>query len=267
MGTSVGWFIVMALMGVLGGWLGVKVGRGPVWHGRLAVTVSVLLLVTWAFLVRRPVVALQLIPLPMLSRIEGVGAIPIFMVVVGVAWSRGQMGRQKRLAAWAAVLGLVYFIQGGMWMLESTPAVGFAQTVDGQPVRQSQDYTCVAAASATALNMLHIYTTEAEMAELTETRPVVGTTTVRALYGLSRRLASTPYHAELIEVDFDDLVGMPMPALTPLQYEPTRRHMVTLLTVRPYLIMLHDPVQGHMIMPPDMFKAYYRGQIIVFMPR
>ena len=267
MDSSVVWFILIALLGVLGGWCGIVLGRGPAWQGRLAITIGVLCLITWAFLARHPSVAVQLIPLSLLSRIEGTGAMPLFMLVVGVAWSRGQVTRQKRLAAWSAMLGLVYFVQGGMWMLQTTPATGFANQIEPVPVRQSQEYSCVAAASATALNILHIYTTEAEMAELTETRPGVGATTIRAMNGLSRRLESTPYRVALIDIDYDKLDGLPMPALTPLQFEPGKRHMVTILDADYRRVVLHDPIQGRLVMPLSTFKAHYRGQVIVFLPR
>jgi predicted double-glycine peptidase len=202
-----------------------------------------------------------------LSRLEGTAAIPIFMMIVGVAWSRSEVLRQRRMALIAAGLGCFYFVQGGMWMLQSTPSVGFAQTVNGQPVQQSQDYSCVPAASATALNLLSIYTTEAEMAKLTETRPGNGATTIRALNGVRRRLASTPYRAELVELKYEGLVGAPMPALSALQFEPGRRHMVTLLNVSSQHIAIHDPVQGTVNLPRDIFEQFYRGEVILILPR
>ena len=84
-------------------------------------------------------------------------------------------------------------------MIQSTPRNAFGRQTSSGPVMQSQDYSCVPAACATALNQLGLPTTEAEMAELTQTRPGTGATLIRALAGLRERLAGTSFSVELVQ--------------------------------------------------------------------
>ncbi len=265
MDASIYWFIAILGVSALSLMLGLHLGRGPKSHGRIGLIIGVVLLGLWAWLMKNPAVALEIIPLQVLSRIEGTAAVPVFFAVVGIAWSRSRLSRQRRLVAWAFVLGAIYLIQGGAWMLQSTPSVGFAQTIKrDQPVRQSQEYSCVPAACATALNILGYYTTEAEMARLTYTRPGTGSTIIRAMDGLSRRLAGSGYEVKLLQPSYEELRRLPMPALTPLQLESTRRHMVTILSVDPDWVEFSDPVEGEMSLPRDVFEHYYVGQVLVF---
>ena len=244
---------------------GLCLGRGPRWAGRVGLIVGMALLMTWVWLMRHPAIAVQMMPVSLLSRIEGTGATPFFLLIVGVAWGQSQLARQRRLATLAMVLGMIYFLHGGLWLLQSTPSVGFAQTVSSQQsVMQSQDYSCVAAACATALNTLGFEATEAQMAQLTNTRPGTGATMIRAMAGLTRRLAKTDYRVTLLDTDYAGLMKLPMPALTPLQYEATRQHMVTLLEIKPDTVVLADPMGGVYGLPRPEFEASFIGQVLVF---
>jgi predicted double-glycine peptidase len=265
MDASIGWFIGIAALAV-GAWSGgVYLGRGPRW--RPALIIGMLMLGGWAWLIHHPAVAVRAIPLPLLSRIEGVAAVPIFMMIVGIALGRSHLPRQKRLALWATLLGSVYFLQGGFWLLQVTPQVGLAQTIEHGPIKQSQDYSCVPAATATTLNLLGFYTTEAEMARLTDTRAGTGSTMIRAMNGLNRRLQGTSYTVELIEPTVRQLRVVRLPALVPLQFEATRRHMVTILEVDSEKVRIADPLEGTINLLCAEFEQAYRNQVLVFRPR
>lgn len=263
MGETVAWFVSMAGFAALAWCVGVYLGRAPR-RSTAGLLLGVALLAIWAYLAHHPAVAVRVIPVAVLSHIEGIAPVPIFMFVIGIVWSQSRVPRQKRVAGWAAVLGVVYFLQGGMWMLQTTPAVGFAETVTRGAVLQSQEYSCVPAACATALNTLGVYTSEAEMAQLTQTRPGTGATTIRALYGLNLRLAGTPYRAELLEVPARGVDRIALPALTPLQFERTRRHMVTILATDRNGVVIADPVEGQMYLDWPAFQGLYTGQVLVF---
>lgn len=267
MDVSVGWFVGLAGLAVGALAFGAWAARHGGWSTRIAMAGGLVLLGVWVYLIHHPAVAVRVIPVNVLSYIEGTAAVPLFMIVVGVAWGRSQLPRQRRLVFWAAVIGAVYFCNGGMWMLQTTPQIGFAETVERDPVMQSQEYSCVPAACATALNQLGVYTSEAEMARLTHTRPATGATIIRAMDGLSRRLASSPYQVDMLQPDYEDLVALPMPVITPLQFEATRRHMVTLLRVTPESVLIADPVEGQMVLGREMFEKHYIRQAIVFRPR
>ncbi|XAL99634.1 cysteine peptidase family C39 domain-containing protein [Phycisphaeraceae bacterium D3-23] len=267
MSASLGWFIGTAVMLPLMWWAGVRVGRvtDPTRRGVYIAGVMGLLFL-WCWLIRNPSVAVEVLPLSMLARIEGIGAAPLFIFVVGVAWALGHLKRQRAIVAVALVMGAGYFVQGGWWMLQQTPAGAFAMESHGpsMDVLQSQDYSCVPAACATSLRLLGVETDEGEMARLTETRPGSGATLIRAMHGLEKRLAHEGLQPQLIEPSYDQLMALPTPVLTPLQYEAAQLHMVSILNVIPEGVYVADPAVGIEFIPRARFEEIYRKQAIAF---
>ena len=131
-------------------------------------------------------------------------------------------------------------------------------------VMQSQDYSCVPASCATALNLMGVPSTEAQLATMTDTRPGTGATVLRALRGLNMRLEGLPLRAHLLEISYQDAQDIDSPALTALQYEPGRMHMVVLLGSRRGGVWVMDPVSGIIRMTPESFKGVFTGEVIVF---
>lgn len=230
----------------------------------IAMTLSVAMLVTWAWLYNNPAVAVRIIPSAVLRYIEGVGAAPAFMFCVAVAWGRASLPRQRLAARVALVVGVLYFLHGGAWMLQTTPAAAMSQDNLDTQVLQSQDYSCVPAACATALTRMGFPTSEAEMALLTETRRGNGATVIRALDGLNRRLESSGVRAQLNAVPIDELHNIELPALTTLQYEKSRTHMVVILRVDWRGILISDPTEGVVWETADTIRNYYSGDVIAF---
>lgn len=263
MATSSGWFIFMAALSAACWFLGWRFAQGPraTWISGLALTLS--LLGIWAWLQHNPAFAVQVIPIAILSQVEGIAAVPPFMFVVGLAWRRSEVPRQRRVVLLATIMGSVYFLQGGLWMVQTTPAVGFATTIPTQKSRQSQEYSCVPAACAAALTRIGIPTSEAEMAILTATRPGTGSTLIRGLHGLRQRIGRLPVTAELLEPTYDELPGLPMPLVAPLRFESTRQHMVLLTGRDPYGIMVLDPQVGPTYFLREDFEKVFTGKVIV----
>ncbi|MEM6391800.1 MAG: cysteine peptidase family C39 domain-containing protein [Planctomycetota bacterium] len=260
-------FVFTALLSVGGWWLGARCGRwGRPWDW-VIVGVTLGLLVGWAVLQRRPEWGLQVLPVWVLSRVEGVGGVPMFAVMCGVAWTRCKGLRERRLVGCAAVFAAVYLLHGGLWMLQPASSWALAETVQGQDTRQSTDWSCVPAASAHALTMLGHPVSEAVMAERTAARPGVGSTVLRAVDGLRAELAGTRYGVELLYLDVEELRRAPMPALTPLRLEATQQHMVTLLRVTERGVLLDDPEFGRTYYTAEEFAGVYDGRVIVFVPR
>ena len=259
------WFAAMAALSLGALVAGHRIGPARIEVVRPSVLLALLAVTVWAWLIRRPEVAVQVLPVSVLSNIEGIGALPAFMFIAGVAWSRGRRPRQRRVAVLAAGVGGVFFIAGGMWMILPTPQTGFATTL-GEPVLQSQDYSCVPAASATALNMIGVPTSEAEMAHLSRTRPGAGSTMLRAMDGLRRRVADEEGRVDihLVDAAYDELARLPMPALTALRYHPTIHHMVVITHLEGPVIHLHDPEVGRMWLGRDDFERYYGGRVLIF---
>ncbi len=267
MDPTISWFISIAAICSLAWAGGYYLGRRSVSTARATLLTGLACMGTWVWLSYHPAVAVKLIPLPILSSIEGVGSVPFFMLLLGLAWSRAQVPRQRRVITWAIMFGAVFFVNGGLWMLQSTPEIGFAGTIKDEPVMQSQDYSCVAAASAQALDLLGVQSSEKQMAQLTQTRPGTGSTTLRAMYGLKQRLKHSVYEVEILEVSLIDLKQLPLPMLTPLQYEPTRRHMVTVTRVTDETIHVLDPVDGPVMISWDTMGQVFTGEVLVFVQR
>ncbi len=131
-------------------------------------------------------------------------------------------------------------------------------------VLQSQDYSCVAASCATALNLLGRPSSEAELAYLTDTRPGTGATVLRALRGLNERLDGGGLRARLYGIVAEAVPLIPLPALTALQYEPGRRHMVVILACDSERVWMIDPMFGVSETDHRSFAEVFTGQVIVF---
>ncbi|MEE9405447.1 MAG: cysteine peptidase family C39 domain-containing protein [Algisphaera sp.] len=239
-------------------------GRMSAGAARAGMGGAVVWMLGWAWLVHRPAVAVEMIPVGILSRVEGFGGVPAFMFMLGVAWARSRLNRQRMLVAWSAAFGAVYFVNGGIWLLQDTPTAVMGHSAYDSVVLQSQDYSCVPASCATALNMLGVPSTEAQMAEYTDTRPDTGATVIRALQGLEERLSRSELQPRLREVAVEDAPGLLLPALAPLQYERNRRHMIVVVGFVPTGVWVMDPMSGLLELSWEHFNEHFCGQAIVF---
>lgn len=267
---DVAWFFIAVMLSVAGWLVGRRAGAASDRASRLAALLGLVALLTWVWLVRNPSVSVQLIPLWVLSRLEGVGSVPLFAIVLGVCWERAHLPRQRFAIGWAMALGIVYLVNGGSWLLKQTPDAAFADKLpvgSSNIVFQSQDYSCVPAACATLLHRWGHPTSEAEMVALTRTRSGSGSTTLRALEGLSARLVGTDLRPVLLQVEIEDLASLPMPLLTPLRLEASREHMVGVFRVDFDAFLIFDPMEGSYRMRPEEFERYFTGRVIVLEKR
>jgi predicted double-glycine peptidase len=263
--ASLIWFAALVVLSILSGGAGVWVGR----HVRrrlvtVAIIAVLLMLAGWSILQRNPALATSLLPLTLLAHLEGLGGVPWFMAILGLAWAVTEKASQRRTLVLAATLGGVFFLHNGVWMLKSTPEATFASETGLTPVMQSREYSCVPAACATALNSLGVVTSEAEMARLTLTREGSGSTSLRAMLGLSRRLSGSEFQARFVRASPAMLEAMPLPIVLPLRYEATRCHMVTVLGFGKLTVDIADPVLGRYSLNREVFANLYGGHAIVF---
>lgn len=262
-----GWFFLLALLAVTGLRLGHRVGHGSDYRAWITLVMAIMLLSFWTWLQHHPGIAVRIIPVQLLSYIEGVASVPVFLFIIGVAWARARLTHQKRLTVLAACLGGVFFLQGGMWMLQTTPSSALGDQ-QGNLVMQSQDFSCVPAACATALNRLGVRTSEAEMAELTFTRPGTGATLIRAAGGLRERLAGTDFTVQIVDATVDQLSALSTPMITPLRLESSQFHMVVIADAHPrYGMLIIDPTNGPMQFSLKEFAEVYSGSVIHFESR
>lgn len=264
MEQSIGWFVLMFVLAAVCFATGRRLGRGSTGRMGLWLGLAIVLLALWSWLYNHQSIAVQMIPLSILSQIEGTAAAPMFMLILGVAWARSRVTRQRLVVLAAVAVGVMYFLRGGLWMLQPMPASALANSGQQQIVMQSQDFSCVPASCATALNALGIRSTESQMAELTQTRVGEGATVIRAMDGLSQRLRGTPWSVELVEAPLDQLVGTRTPVLTAILTDTPQRHMVTLLAITESRVLVADPTQGVESIPRSRFEPLYTGQAIIF---
>ena len=267
METSLNWFLLQSTAVLACLWLGIWIGRGPVRRIALWAALALVLLLYWTWLKHNPSIAVRAIPLKILYYIEGTGAVPAFMLIVGIAYGRSNLPRQKRFTVMAMLLGSIYFLQGGLWMLQTTPEQLFAHTVDPDEqtvVLQSQDFSCVPAACATALRDLGVDASESEMAVLTQVRPGTGTTLIRATEALRKKLHNRQIQVHILKMPHDQLSSLQMPLLTPLQLEIGRRHMVVVQDIDQHGVRVADPMRGVIYWSRAEFAHVFTNQVIAF---
>jgi len=266
MSSSVWWFLGIASFSLTAWWGGYRLGKRSVSWRRVAGILAILLIVFCGWMTRRPNLPLHWLPADMVSALEGVAAVPFFMLLMGIAFACSHLPRHKRLTLLAGGFGILYFLSGGMWMLQTTPSQGLAQTTGDLFIMQSDDYSCVPAASAMALNQLGIPSSEAEMAQLTQTRVGSGSTIVRAVAGLERKLtdANSPLRPRLMRTPTANVPDYPMPALTTMAYTNTVHHMIVIEGYRNGFYTVSDPQVGRVRLWHEDFDQYYTGNLIVF---
>ena len=79
---------------------------------------------------------------------------------------------------------------------------------------------------------------------------------------LTTRLAGSGWSVHLLEPSLDMLPSLPLPLLTPLQFEPQRLHMVTILGFHRGFVRIADPEAGVILLSRDEFAKSYSGRVI-----
>lgn len=261
------WFLALLVMVAAALAMGWLLGRGSNQRAWLTMFIALGGLCLWSWLQRRPAFSSTFIPAQTLQYLEGTLAVPFFMVIVGVAWARSAVLRQRLIVGAGALAGIVLFLQGGMWMLLPTPVNALATSVPpAHVVMQSQEYSCVPAASATALNLMGHQSSEAQMAILTNTRPGTGATAVRAAHGLQSRLSGSGVRVRLVEAGVNQLALLPTPMLLTVNFDRNQgyNHMIVLMHVNAQGAQVADPQDGLFFVPWSAFRDVIAGPAIVF---
>lgn len=261
------WFVALALLTAVSLVAGCWWARHSPYRGWVLAAFGLVCLCTCTWFQRNPVSAANLIPVGSLQYLEGTAAVPFFMLILGVGWSHARKLRERGFLGFAVMIGALFFLQSGVWMITATPVHQFDETqTDHIVVMQSQKYSCVPAASATALNMLGYESTEAQMAAYTHTRPLLGSTTIRAAEGLTRRLDGTGIGVRIIKADVTQLAQLPSPMLLTVNFDANSRynHMIVVLETNAYGAHVSDPTDGLFFIPWSALKSAIAGPAIVF---
>lgn len=264
---SIGWFLALAAVVTLLALLGQRLGRGSKLAFGLGAAAGVACMVSLACVSRRMELLLGYVPESVVEHLEGTAVVLPLALVLGLAWTRATIRRQRISIGVAAMAGVLFFLQGSLWMVLPAPVADFCQQPGSLTTRQSTYYSCVAAACATALGQLGVPASEAEMVVLTRTSPLTGATVLRAASGLRQRLRDTAIEPRIVRGGWEELSSLPMPALCTMQFSRGRVHMITVLEVRPTHALIVDPTDGQMWFPREAFERHSSGAMIAFVSR
>ena len=250
----------------LGARLGAKLGKRAgeaVAAAAVLATVASVLLVNWfptrlpAALVASPAIHLEFSYFP-----------PPVLVLFGIASVRAP--RKKDVPALRA-LGVVVGLYGAGHVCLSLGAAHHPDLMASPPpsevCRQSQGWSCGAAASVTLLRLHGIASTEREMGELCLTMPFRGTTMPRFVRGFTRKLRQegSPLRVRAEDrLKVSDLDTFPVPCLLAISFSPLVDHAVV-LTGRDAAgnWLLADPLDGVVKPePPDSFARRFTGEAV-----
>jgi len=278
------WFVLLLLIApaflAVGWWLGDQKSAAV---RRIALFVTLALIALAAVPKFKPTLLHTTLPLSVSIHLEGVLATFPWMALVGLVWAGRFTANLRRAAPLMLLLGLVYFLFGGVWMVlpDVRPYERESRTSQGVTL-QSRGDTCVPAACATALRRMGIATTESEMCRVVMARPGRGSTLARAAWGLQRHLQRRGIRVRLENLDADEVVWTARPSrpvLVVIRSSFAADHMVVVLgRVRDGVVIANPspgrhggvspmPVKlnvGFEMYRPEDFARLYRGGAIVF---
>jgi hypothetical protein len=287
MTVSASWFTVLLLIALAclapGWWLGARKSKGV----RIGALLATLALIALAAVPRfKPTLLHTTLPLGISIHLEGVLATFPWMILVGLVWAGHFTANLRRAAPLMLVLGIVYFLFGGVWMVLPNIRLDEPENRTEQGLTlQSRNDTCVPAACASALRLMGIDATEEKMCAVVQAKPGRGSTLARAAWGLRGYLADRGITVRLEDLDADEVVWTARPdrpVLVVIRSNLAADHMVAVLGrlgdgvvianpspgihggVRPMRIKLNP---GFQMYEPEDLAGLYRGGAIVFEPR
>ena len=263
-------FALAGAMAVIAFLAGRRTGR---WPGAAWIPVALLSIASIGGLVllqRRPDWEWSLFPHRLWAHVEHLSFLPFAALFFGIAWPRVPRPSTRR------VLALFLGVVGGIVVLYCVARLFLTKYDDlegkvEQGVHlQSTGYTCSAAAMATALTWRGIPATENEMATLSSTVPLYGTTDFLSAYALERKLAGLPYRVELRRLTWEELRQAPLPALVAMEWSTFTGHMSVVLAFEKYtgedIVLLGDPAKERYILRKGQFLERWYGYAILIVP-
>lgn len=297
MPLSVIWFWILLFISLLilmgGRELGRQLKRCSKKTARWVMVLIVFLIAVAALPRFFPTLLHAILPLSACVWLEGIPACFPWMLMTGTLWTGPYTERLRRPARWMVVLGIVYFLFGSVWMILPNVQIPVRENRTGHGLTlQARPDTCVAAASATALRMLGIESTENEMCYVTMVKPSRGSTLTRAAYGLRDYLKRRNINVVIRNISAEKLsqIATPKrPCLVIIRSGLFADHMVVvmgrvvILGQDDGIVIANPSIEetsrvrrtrmdsmfghgyfGYEIYPIDEFEKLYRGSAIVF---
>ncbi len=277
------WFVGLALFASALYLLGRRLGRCRPVIVNSAMLLSILAVGAAAALRFRPVLLHQVLPLDVSVWIDGLVALFPWMLLVGLLATAESTTSLRQASPLMLVLGLVYFLFGGIWMVLPTIHVGEAeQRSTAGIIMQNRHDTCAPASAANALRMMGIPASEERMCPVVMAKPSRGSSLARTAYGLRSYIAKHDMKLSLMDLTADEAASIATrerPALIVIRSAMTADHMVVLLgkTDDGYVLIANSSPGEHGGVPAlpaslgygyeifsleDFARLYRRGAII-----
>ncbi|MFC1735826.1 cysteine peptidase family C39 domain-containing protein [Candidatus Hydrogenedentota bacterium] len=213
-----------------------------------------------------PWVSLTFFPWTNYAYFEQVWLFPMAILVLACAVGRLDNVRETR-----AVKILIAFLCFGTCMMQASPLINrirmgeFLEDFDDPGlVYQSSNWSCAPASIASLLRMKGIHAAEQEMAVLSLTKPLIGTTPRGACLGLERKAGKLGWHARIVKRDYDELMELEPPFLTSYMLGGRIAHMVVATGVYEDYFHMFNPLGGHEMQKRDEFESNHLGYAILF---
>lgn len=280
---SIAWFVSLAVLAAAMYLLGLRLGKSPA-AARYPLLITAVIAIGCAAALRfRPVLLHQLLPLEISIWIDGLVALFPWMMLVGMLQTGPDSPNLKRAAPLMVVLGVVYFLFGGIWMILPTVQVGEPEKTSAAGIiLQNRHDTCVPSSCANALRLMGIPASEERMCEVAMVKPSRGSSLARAAYGLRDYLSKYEMRVELKDLSADEVASVARrdrPALVVIRSGFVADHMVALLgKTDDGNVLIANPSPGahggvpalpvqlgyglEVFTPENFAKLYRRGAII-----
>ncbi|MBI5365394.1 MAG: hypothetical protein HZA54_00030 [Planctomycetes bacterium] len=186
----------------------------------------------------------------------------LFALLGGLARSRVIGGAVQALGLWP----VFFAATEGSWVFRAPETLPPSRFIRGV-WRQSTDYTCGPATLVSLLRAHGLAADESEMAALCGAAAGLGTTPLRMVQALRRKLEGTGWRAAVLRPDWEELERLRRPSITQVYWEGEVLHVVLLLRIetdaRGLLLWLGDPLMGETPMRPERFRAEWNRTTIV----
>lgn len=239
----------------------------PVWGGRVldrrypravpaTAAVATALLLIRTLLARRPDVALAFFPYAWYVRVELWWAAPVTAFLFGATFCRLTRPWLKRtVVAVGSLVGILCLAAAWFTAMVRPEALTGVPGPDHLCLQTSQ-YSCGAAAGASAASLLGVPATEREVAEVAGTNGLWGTTPTALAVGLRARTAR---RWQCGVGDADWALGLPRPCIVTLSHNALVDHWVALAGVPGAGGIAYDPLDGKRALSEPEFRARFRG--------
>jgi hypothetical protein len=284
MKLSIAWFVGLLVLALAMYVAGRRLGRLRANWRRNALLLSVAAIAATAMLRYRPILLHQLLPLEISIWFDGLVALFPWMLLVGILQTNPDTDRLHRTTPLMFVLGLIYFLFGGIWMVLPTIQIGEPEhTSAAGIIIQNRHDSCVPSSAANALRLMGVPASEERMCAITMAKPGRGSSLARAAYGLREYLAKYELRVELRDLTAEQVIATATrdrPILVVIRSGFAADHMVTVLGMtEDGNVLIANPSPGEHggvpalpanlgygleVFTPENFTRLYRRGAIVF---